>query len=1203
MTIEKINIVLVEDDATQARAIEISLRREGYGTISINNGKDALDYLLTHSDVELVVMDNYLPYMDGIDVMKELKKNDVQHAIIFASVDNNIDLIIQAMREGAYDFILKTSPNFKDELIRVVNKVCKIQQQRRQQEKLEAQIRISEENYRNLLNHIDDFLIVLNAQGQILQVNDVVIKELGYATEELLEKHVSVIHPRENEHEVQYLVEQMFAGNIQISFIPLLKKDGHRVYVQTRVNKSVWNGQDALFMLSRDITSLKNSEEKFSKAFGANPSGMVISTVVDGTYIDVNESFCKIVGYEHEEIIGKTSKQMNIFADYTERKKITNEILTNGKIRNKEVPLVNKKNEIVYAILSGDTLNIGNDLYILFVITDITDRKKAEEEVLVLHAHDVLLKDISSNFLNISYHNTGKGIQDTLELCGKYIKADYASIFILNQESKLLHYQYEWCREGLQSRMSVLSSGLSTENTAWWINNEYVHISNTDELPNDILENDGYIRRFNIGSILIAPLITEENTIIGFLSFDSGRQNNKRWKKDTRKLVIKIANIIAHATEYHNWQETLMASESRLQIALKGGNNGLWDWNFQTGEIIFTETTFEMLGYERFDKKMHFSKYNEFRHPEEAALADEKLQLHLSGQTEYYELEHRLRTSNGKYKWILTRGKVMERDEQGNPLRIMGVNTDIDKLKQMECELMLAKAEAERANKAKSQFLANMSHEIRTPMNGIIGLSKLLRKSKLEETQSNYLDAIITSADNLLVIINDILDFSKITEGRLHLENISFRIDQLVKNIIKSLNSTALDKELELNYEIDEKINPVVMGDPVRINQILVNLLGNSLKFTNDGYVKLTLDLIKKENGVNYIRFSVKDTGIGIEKSKQELVFESFSQEDTSISRKFGGTGLGLAISKQLVEMMGGELNLESEKNEGALFFFTIPLPDGDSSKLFDSLMDESLDIDLSWLRVLVAEDHKVNQYLIKSIFKSWKVEPDIAENGVLAVEMARNKPYDIIFMDKQMPEMGGIEATRIIREKLKITTPIIAITAAALKESKDVALEAGMNDYITKPFNADELLRVISYFVKPVELNSEAEAEKLLLKPKKDKKSSPVKLYNLNGLKKLFGDDKETITNMIELFLADTPMQWTKLLQEYHNHNLLAMAEVAHKLKASIDMMEIESLKEVIRSIEKCGKGKASPSDLPDLISICNDTLDKVMEQLKKVV
>ncbi|HEY4787848.1 MAG TPA: response regulator [Bacteroidales bacterium] len=1192
----KIKIVLVEDDEAQVVAIEYLLGGRGFDIKVINNGKDALEYLSTDDSTDIVIMDNHLPYMNGVEVISELRRRDRQHAIIFASADANIDSVIKAMREGALDFILKSSVNFNKELIQVVQKVYTLQLRKKKQKELEEQKRISEENYRNLFNDIDDFLFILDTEGKILQVNNVVINRLGFTCEELSQKNVSILYPEENKQEIRFLIEEMFAGNIQNSFVPLVTKDGKRVSVQTMANRSVWNGHNVLFMLSKDITSLKNSEEKFAKAFGANPSGMFISTVNEGRYVDVNDSFCRITGFNHDELIGKTYKELNIYLDDSEYITIINEILTKGFVRNNEITLLNKKGEIVYAMMSGDALNIGMELYFLMVITDISDRKKAEEEVFRLHAHDVILKDISSSFLNLSFDQINNGIQDTLELTGKYIKADYASIFQFDIDSQTLRYLYEWCKDGCLSRRAYLSDPLLIAHNVGWLDEEFIYTNNTDELLSDIVENSGFIRKFEIGSIIIAPLISDRGKRIGFLCFDSVHKNNKNWRSDTRKLVGKIADIIARATEQRNWQETLASSENRLQIALKGGNNGLWDWNYQTGEIYLTESTFDMLGYSDFTKKMNSAEWLKLGHPDEVEMVEKKLRMHIQGETEYYEVEHRLRTSTGQYKWVLTRGKIMEWDNRGKPLRIMGVNTDIDQLKQMESELILAKAEAERANKAKSHFLANMSHEIRTPMNGIIGLSKLLRKTKLSETQSNYLDAIITSADNLLVIINDILDFSKITEGRLELEEVPFRIDHLVKNIVKSLYSTAKDKGLDLSYFIDPAINYVLLGDPVRLNQVLVNLVGNALKFTNEGYVKISLTLAEKKDRVNYIKFLVEDTGIGIDKANHRLIFESFSQEDTSISRKFGGTGLGLAISKQLVEMMWGNIQVESAKNEGAKFFFTIPMREGDSAKLFEEIGEDMSDIDLSGIKILVAEDHKVNQYLIKSIFKNWKVEPDIAENGKEAVEMVKEKNYDIIFMDKQMPEMGGIEATQVIREKLQLTTPIIAITAAALKESKEIAMEAGMNDYITKPFNADELLRVISLYVRPDLIKIEDNFQQKVLDS-----SETTKFYNLEGLKNLFGNDSNTIEDMVRLFITDSTEQWENLSDAYKQNNFTILSEIAHKLKASVDMMGIESLKLVIRDIEKLGKENDPEHKLSGLTQTFGETMDKVIIQLKE--
>jgi PAS domain S-box-containing protein len=1323
---ETINIVLVEDDAGQAELMSYLLKDELTKITIIPNGRDALAYLLVNDNVDIVLMDNNLPYMSGIEVIRELRLQKRQHAIIFVSADSDIKTVIKAMREGALDFILKTSPDFKAEIVKVVEKIYRLQSKRKRQLELEKQIRLSEENYRNLINKIDDFLFVLDEKGIMLQVNNTVLNRLHYLPEEILEKHVSVIHPPEQTNEVKSLIEEMFAGNIRTSFIPLFTSEGQRISVETRINRSIWNGRNVLFWLSKDITNLRNSEEKFAKAFGASPSGMTISLLNDGNFIDVNDSFCSITGYHHDEIIGKSSKELNLYENYEDRDKILNHVLTNGFIRDFEVPLYRKNREIVYTIISADVFNIGNELCLLTVVTDISERKKTEvairkmfdslqisesrfkallnnipflawlidkegrylavngpfsdfiglpiydiigktmfelvdqqvaeqywdedqkifekrlplyieetkelngnkrwfetykipnfdqsgemvgitgisrditekklleDEIMILHTHDVLLKDISSNFLSLPFNQTDRGIDDALDMLGKYIKADHAQILLKKSAKNAFVNAYIWHND------SSIAITLPTElkvSEMGWINEqleqfEYVHVNNTDNLPLEALSSKKFNRR-SIGSFICVSLLSGENNVIGYLFFFSS-ERNKNWKSDTRKLVAKVSDIISRTIEHQKWRESLKASEERLQVSLKAGNNGLWDWNYKTGEIYFTATSFEMLGFTEIKDSMHIEGWEEMRHPEDNEIAELNLQSHIKGLTAYYEVEQRLRTATDNYKWVLTRGKIIEWDKNGKPLRIMGVNTDIDKIKTMESELINAKAEAERANVAKTLFLANMSHEIRTPMNGIIGLSKLMQKTKLDTQQENYLHAIVDSADNLLVIINDILDFSKINAGRMQLEKISFRIDKLIISTIKSLEYKAKDKGIDLTYSIDTRINQVMMGDPVRINQILINLIGNALKFTNDGYIKLEINLIKKEKSQNYIKFVVSDSGIGIDKDKQAMIFESFSQEDESVNRKFGGTGLGLAICKQLIEMMDGYIGLESIKDVGSKFFFTIPLPDGDPTMLSEEADKEIQNADLSALKILVAEDHKVNQYLIKSIFKNWNVEPDIAENGVVAIEMLKKKTYDIILMDRQMPEMGGVEATKIIREKLKLKIPIIALTAAALKGSKEQALEAGMNDYITKPFDPDDLLRKIITYVKPQKIKTNVK------KVSNNKlQEAPEKLYNLMSMSKMFGNNMTTIKEMIRLFITTTPPIWSELQTEYKQKNFEQVSELAHKLKPSFDIMEILSLKQIIRDIESVSKNNDPDQKLKNLINICDQTLQKVIEQL----
>jgi CheY-like chemotaxis protein len=295
---------------------------------------------------------------------------------------------------------------------------------------------------------------------------------------------------------------------------------------------------------------------------------------------------------------------------------------------------------------------------------------------------------------------------------------------------------------------------------------------------------------------------------------------------------------------------------------------------------------------------------------------------------------------------------------------------------------------------------------------------------------------------------------------------------------------------------------------------------------------------------------------------------------------------------------MEGDLSLESNKNEGSQFFFTIPLSFGDPTMLTEEVDKAIQNADLSDLKILVAEDHKVNQYLIKSIFKTWNVEPDIAENGVIAIEMLKKNLYDIVLMDRQMPEMGGVEATKIIREKLKLDIPIIAVTAAALKGSREQALDAGMNDYVTKPFDPEDLLRKIITYVNPKKIKT------MVAYVKDDSiKDAPEKMYSLQGMSKMFGNNMDTIKEMIKLFISTTPPIWKDLQKEYKQKNFERVSELAHKLKPSFDIMEIESLKQVIRDIELNSKNNDADKKLKGQIASCNSNLQKVLLQLEDEV
>ncbi|NYT02815.1 MAG: PAS domain S-box protein [Methanosarcinales archaeon] len=504
-------------------------------------------------------------------------------------------------------------------------------------------------------------------------------------------------------------------------------------------------------------------------------------------------------------------------------------------------------------------------------------------------------------------------------------------------------------------------------------------------------------------------------------------------------------------------EKALRESEERYRLFFKTSRDCVFITSSAGKLVDFNDAAMELFGY---DDREEFSRVNVYDLYDDPADRIKHIQfVNRYGFSKDYPAN--LRRRDGRIINALI-NTVAVRDKTGEVVCYQGTIRDITERKRSEEELRHAKEVAEAATRAKSEFLANMSHEIRTPMNAVIGMTGLLLEEGLSPAQKDYVETIRFCGEALLSTISDILDISKIEEGKIELECQPLNLRDCIEASMDLVTAKALEKGLSLVYFIDKNTPEVIMGDPTRLRQILINLLSNAVKFTDQGQVAVSV--FSQPLGHSHeIRFAVKDSGIGIPRDKLGSLFQSFSQVDASITRKYGGSGLGLVISKRLVELMGGKIWVESERCKGSTFHFTI-LAEGQSQESTPARkpqLQEAVEGPLIAerdLRILLAEDNLVNQKVMLRMLNKLGYGADIASNGLEVLKALDRQDYDVILMDVQMPEMDGLEAARTIRRRMPDGPKIIAVTAHALKEDRDMCLQAGMDDYISKPIRIEEL-------------------------------------------------------------------------------------------------------------------------------------------------
>ena len=573
-----------------------------------------------------------------------------------------------------------------------------------------------------------------------------------------------------------------------------------------------------------------------------------------------------------------------------------------------------------------------------------------------------------------------------------------------------------------------------------------------------------------------------------------------------------------------------------------------------------------------------------------------------------------LRRTDGKLINVLFNGSVYK-DDRKKVVGVVIVARDITIQTKFEAELKEAivfaelateiaeeaktKAEtatviAENAVKAKQQFLSNMSHEIRTPMNAIIGFTKVLLKTDMSAKQKGYLTAIKMSGDALIVLINDILDLAKVDAGKMTFEKTPFKLALSISAMLHLFETKIQEKNLKLVKEYDSKIPEVLVGDPVRLHQIILNLVSNAVKFTSKGEITVKVQLIDEDDENVSIEFSVTDTGIGIAKNKIKKIFENFQQASSGTSRLYGGTGLGLAIVKQLVEPQGGRISVRSKIDYGSTFSFILPFRKTNAEAEMEAELVEP-DATITDIKVLVVEDIALNQLLMRTLLDDFGFECDIASNGKLAIEKLKTKSYDIILMDLQMPEMNGFEATEYIRDNMDSEIPIIALTADVTTVDLAKCKAVGMNDYIAKP--VDERLlysKIVGFVKKTVQLN---DPEKI-----KNTKDIKVKYTDLDYLSRRTKSNPALMMEMISLYLEQTPVLISNMKKGLHEKDWDRLYKAVHKMIPSFLIMGISSdFENMAKLVQEYAGSHIKSEGIPDLVLKLETVCVQACEELKE--
>jgi PAS domain S-box-containing protein len=934
---------------------------------------------------------------------------------------------------------------------------------------------------------------------------------------------------------------------------------------------------------------MKKKENQYARSLIEASLDPLVTINIDGKITDMNQATVNITGLTRDELTD--SDFFDYFTEPQKAREVYQEVFAKGSVADSPLTLRHKKGKLTDVLFNGSVYKdgSGNVLGVVIVARDIAEQKWA--------------LDLRVANKELAHQNNEK-------------EKRAAELVIANKE---LNFQNEE-KEKRANELTIANKELAFQNNEkekraaeLVIANKELNFQNeekekrADELT---IANKELVFQNNEKEKRAAELIIANKE----LAFQSGEKKNRAnelviadkelnfQNKEKEKRVVESKEL-----EAYNYSLKL-ASQYSLSL-IEASRDPLFTISLD-GKITDTNQASVQVTDVSKEDLIGSDFINYFTEPELAKNGYEEV------FSKGFVVDYPLVLIDGNLTNVLFNGSVYK-DADGNVVGAVVVARDITEQKKAEKELIEAKAFAELATiiaeeaqikaegatriavdsvKAKQQFLSNMSHEIRTPMNAIIGFTKVILKTDLTSKQSEYLQAIKTSGDALIVLINDILDLAKVDSGKMTFEKVPFKMEKSIAAMMHLFDIKSQEKNVQLIKEYDYSIPAVLVGDPVRLHQIIINLVSNAVKFTTKGKIIVSVTLVKDSENDVVIEFAVSDTGIGIPEAKMETIFENFQQASSGTSRIYGGTGLGLAIVKQLVEGQSGTITVQSILGEGSTFSFQLPFQK--TNAVVDA-PDEiiSIETELKNIKVLVVEDIALNQLLMRTLLDDFGFSCDIASNGQIAIEKLGKNEYDIILMDLQMPVMNGFEATEYIRKVMKLEVPIVALTADVTTVDLDKCKLVGMNDYISKP--VDERLlysKIISILKKVYQTNQETKASSTLLKPR---------CIDLNYLMQRTKSNPILMTEMISLYIDQTRPLVVTMRDSFDKRDWKTLYATVHKMIPSFSIVGIhQDFETMAKQVQEFANTQMEEGSIPDMVlqleNICVQACRELEEELR---